>query len=166
LLEGKIVRHRSGLLISGLVVIALAILVTVVTGWLAALPTPSAVLRGFNHQSVLLFIFTSVVFVDIPVMVLSFAVGLVLFRVLRRATPALVLICAAPWILYCGYDMIHAFSAMARSTKLGLLFSLFTWSSLFSVPVGLFIASLSRRGWPSDNRFGQSWRSTSSIDEW
>jgi hypothetical protein len=93
------VHHRSSLIISGLVGIVLAILVVVVTGWLAALPTPSAVIRGFNHQSVLLFIFTSVVFIDIPVMVLSIAVGLVLFRALRRATPALVLTCAAPWVL-------------------------------------------------------------------
>ena len=149
--------HRSSLLISGLVGIVLAILVAAMAGWLAALPTPSAVLRGFNHQSVLIFIFTSVVFIDIPVMVLSFAVCLVLFRALRRATPALVLTCAAPWVLYCGYDMIHAFSDMARSTTLGLLFSLFTWSSLFTVPVGLFVASL-RVGAPPR-------RSTLSMDE-
>jgi hypothetical protein len=141
------VDHRSSLIISGLVGIVLAILVVVVTGWLAALPTPSAVIRGFNHQSVLLFIFTSVVFIDIPVMVLSIAVGLVLFRALRRATPALVLTCAAPWVLYCGYDMIHAFSDIARSTTSGLLFSLLTWSSLFTVPAGLFVASF-RAGVP------------------
>jgi hypothetical protein len=157
-------RHRSSLLISGLVGIALAVLVTVVTGWLAALPTPSAVLRGFNHRSVILFTFTSVVFIDIPVMLLSYAVGLVLFRALRKATPVLVLICAAPWVLYCGYDMIHAFSDMARSTRMGLLFSLYTWSSLFTVPVGLFVASLSRGGWPSNNRLERS-RVASSLGQ-
>jgi hypothetical protein len=148
--------HRSSLLISGLVGIVLAVLVVMATGWLAALPTPSAVVRAFNHQSLPLFIFTSLVFIDVPVMALSFAVGLVLFRALRRATPALVLICAAPWIIYCGYDIVHAFSEIAKSTRSGLLFSLFTWSSLFTVPVGLFLASLSRAGWPPDNRFEPS----------
>jgi len=156
--------HRSSLLISGLVGILLAVLVTVVTGWLTALPAPSAVLSGFNHQSVPLFIFTSVVFINIPVMALSLTVGLVLFRALRRATPAIVLICATPWVLYCGYDIIHAYFDMARSTRLGLLFSLFTWSSLFTVPVGLFLASLSRGGWPSNNRFERS-RGASSVDQ-
>jgi hypothetical protein len=136
--------QRYRYLIAGLFGIALAMLVTAVTGWLAALPIPGAVLRNFNHQSTLMFIFTAVVFIDVPVMVLSFAAGLVLFRALRPATAALVVVCAAPWLLYCGYDMIHAFAGSATATKRDLLFSLFTWSSIFTVPAGLFLASLLR----------------------
>jgi hypothetical protein len=58
-LEYKFMAPRSSLLISGLVGIVLAVLVMMVTGWLAAFPTPSAVVRAFNHQSLPLFIFTS-----------------------------------------------------------------------------------------------------------
>jgi hypothetical protein len=139
-------RHRTRVLVSGLVGILLAALVTVATGWLSALPTPNAVLSGFDHHSVLPFIFTSVVIIDIPIMVLSFAVGLILFHALRRSTPGLALICAAPWVVYCGYDMLHGYSDMARLTRAGLLFSLLTWSSVFTVPVGLFLASLLQGG--------------------
>lgn len=138
----RIAGQRSSLVTAGLFGIVLAILATVLTGWLAALPTPVAVLRNFNHQSTVPFIFTSLVFIDIPVLALSLAVGLVLFRSVRRVTTALVLVCAAPWILYCGYDIIHAYSGMATSNRFGLLFSLLTWSSIFTVPAGLFLASV------------------------
>jgi hypothetical protein len=150
--RGPSMRHRSSALISGLAGITLAALAMVVTGWLSALPAPHAVLSRFDQHSVLPFIFTSVVFIDVPIMVLSFAIGLVLFRALRRCTPALVLICAAPWLLYCGYDMVHAYSDMARLTRLGLLFSLLTWSSVFAVPVGLFLSALSLGGRPSNSQ--------------
>jgi hypothetical protein len=140
--------RRSSVLVAGLFGIVLAILVTMATGWLAALPIPGAVFRNFDHHSILTFVLTSVVFINLPVMVLSFAIGLVLFSILRRATAALALVCSAPWVLYCGYDMIHAFIGIAISTKLGLLFPLFTWSSLFVVPAGLLVASLLRVAQP------------------
>jgi hypothetical protein len=149
-------RYRSSVLVSGLVGILLAVLVTVATGWLSALPTPTAVLSGFDRHSVVPFIFTSVVIIDIPIMALSFAVGLLLFRALRRSTPGLVLICAAPWVVYCGYDIIHGYSDMARLARAGLLFSLLTWSSVFTVPLGLFLASLLQGGWHSKSRLGRS----------
>jgi len=147
--------RRYGFFAAGLFGIALAALVMALTGWLAALPIPSAVVRGFNHQLTLMLVFTSLVFIDVPVMVFSFLAGLILFRVVRRATPALALVCAAPWVLYCSYDMLRAFGDMPNSTRLGLLFSLLIWSSIFTVPAGLLLATLFRGGWPSNNRFGQ-----------
>ncbi|MGB6310049.1 MAG: hypothetical protein WBF89_19860 [Steroidobacteraceae bacterium] len=132
--------QRSHFLTAGLFGIGLAVLATVVTGWLAALPFPAALVRDFNHQSTVIFIFYSVACIGMPILVLSIAAGLVLFRVLRRATVTLALVCAAPWALYCAYDMSYAF--ISTSTRPALLFSLLTWSSLFIVPAGLVIASL------------------------
>jgi hypothetical protein len=151
-LEGKIVNQRSSFLITGFFGIGLAMVVTVLTGWLAALPIPSAVLHNFNHHSIFLFIFTSVVFINLPVMMFSFAAGWVLFRSLGRATPAPALLCSVPWVLYCGYDIIHALVGTAASTGLGLVFSVFTWSSIFTVPAGLLLASLIRVSGLSSNR--------------
>jgi hypothetical protein len=145
--------QRTSLLIAGLVGIGLAGLVAIVTGWLAALPIPHAVVSGLNHHSTVMFVLISVVLIDIPVLAVSFGVGVVLFRLLRRATPVLVLVCAAPWVLYCGYDMLHAFADLPNTTRVGLLFSLLGWSAIFVVPAGLFLASLLQGGWPSNNRF-------------
>jgi hypothetical protein len=147
--------QRASLVTAGLVGIALAGVGIFVTGWLAALPIPGPFFRGFGSHSTAIFVFSSVVMIDLPVMVLSFAVGVVLFRALRRATPVLVMICAAPWVLAVGFDILRAFLNWPDETKLGLTFSLVSWSTLFTVPVGLFLASLSRRGWPSNNRLEQ-----------
>jgi hypothetical protein len=148
--------QRTSLLIAGLVGIGLAGLVTIVTGWLAALPIPHAVVSGLDHHSTLMFVLISVVLIDIPVLAVSFGVGVVLFRLLRRATPVLVLVCAAPWVLYCGYDMLEVFADMPNATRVGLLFSLLGWSTIFAVPAGLFLGSLLRGGWPSNKRFERS----------
>jgi hypothetical protein len=150
-LEGKGMGQRTSLLIAGLAGVGLAGLVTILTGWLAALPIPQTVVSGLNHQSTLIFIFISVMLIDLPVMALSFGVGFVLFSMLRRATPALVLVCGAPWVLYCGYDILHAFMDMPNTTRMGLLSSLLSWSSVFTVPVGLFLASFLRGTGPSND---------------
>jgi hypothetical protein len=147
-------RHRASPLTAGLVGIALAGLIIVVTGWLAALPISGPLFRGFGPHSTAIFVLSSVVMIDLPVMAVSFAVGVVLFRALRRATPVLVMICAAPWVLAVGFDLLRALLNWPNETKLSLTFSLVSWSTLVTIPAGLFLASLLRGGWPSNNRLG------------
>ena len=144
--------QRASLLGAGLVGIALATLVILATGWLAGLAIPGPILNGLGRHSHLLFVFDSVVMIDLPVTVLSYTVGVILFRSLHRATPRLALICAAPWVLYVGCVMIRAFLDMPHLTKQILTFSLVSWSALFAVPAGLLLATLSRRRWPFDSR--------------
>ena len=145
---GRAIGHRTSLLTAILVGVALAGLVTVVVGWLAALAIPATLLHSFGAHRTLLFVLHSVVLIGAPVMLLSCVVGLMLFAGLRDSSAKLALICAAPWVLYVGYDMLHALTQIPAATNASLTFSLVSWSTVLTVPAGLLLASLSRYDGP------------------
>jgi hypothetical protein len=117
--------------------------VTVLMGWLAAIPVPSSVLQPFKGHGAVAFLVHTTLLVQVPAAVLSFAVGLGMFRVVGSSM-RLVFACSLPWLAYVGTMSVQYF-ASAELPALVKLSYLFGWQSLLgflTVPVGVWLASL------------------------
>lgn len=121
---------------------ALAWFVTFLTGWLAAIALPRAFFVALKGHDILTFVIHTTLLVQFPAAVVSFIVGLLLFRSLHTPSPFLGAICASPWLAFVAISDVHyyAIAEFAPLVKLGLLFSWQTLPGLFGLPLGLWLA--------------------------
>jgi hypothetical protein len=153
----------------------LVVAVTALMGWLAAIPVPSSLLQPFKGHGAVAFLVHTTLLVQVPATVLSFAVGLGMFRVLGNSSMRLVLACSLPWLAYMAVMSGQYFASveLPALVKLGYLFSWQSLLGLFTVPVGVWLASLlsGRDGSnPSIERTSLSWlrqpKAAAHVERW
>jgi hypothetical protein len=121
---------------------ALAWFVTLLMGWLAAIAIPRAFFVALKGHDILTFVLHTTLLVQFPVAVVSFIVGLLLFRSLHAPSLILVAICASPWLAFNAiwYANYYATADFAPLVKLGFLFNWQSLPGLLGLPLALWLA--------------------------
>jgi len=137
-------RHYRHLILAFAVGVVLAIICIYVSGVMAAFPTPpplSVLAKG--HYSFALMVLD--LLGALPVALLSWLTGRVLFRAVGTKSALLWLMAACPWVVY-GIDGVSRYIQVCGAQIWASPALLLGWVvSLFSVPAGLWLALRSAR---------------------
>ena len=124
--------------------VVIACIATLLTGYLAALPIPAAYLDPLRTHVGLSTLLTSLL-VQIPLAIAAGVVSWLMFRVLGRSTPAMLVACVAPWLLVVliGWlSDLESLSASARNPYVMLA----AVTGTLCVPLGVWLAARLSRG--------------------
>jgi hypothetical protein len=135
--------RRLAVLVALAVGVFLAWLAVCAMGALAAIPTPHALRLGASDHPFLALLVSMTLLVHVPVAILAFVVGWFLFRALRQASLLLVLVCAAPWLIYDLWSLVgHFTTQLPTINEFKVVFAWYVWPGVLAVPVGLWLASI------------------------
>lgn len=118
-----------------------------VTGRLAAIAWPPWFADFARANGGFARVLSDTVLFVVPVIVITFFFGVLLFRFLRSAEPRLAIACCAGWLVpffALQYLSIAAVTDRPWPVFLGLLSDVSYWYNAFAVPVGLALATVAR----------------------
>jgi hypothetical protein len=136
-------RLARNLLVALAVGLGLAWSAEFLMGVLAAIAIPRSFFEALRGHSTVAFLLHTTLLVQFPAAVLSFLVGILLFRLLGTSSLWLVLVCAAPWLVYVAVGSVQYYlgAQLPALVKLGFIFSWQSLPGLLAVPFGLWLAA-------------------------
>jgi len=145
----------SNAIVAGVAGVALAVLLTQITGLLAAVQSPAWLASLYMQTRGTASLLSTLLLFALPVGLLAFGFGIVLLRLLRSSRALVLVSCFVGWLIVVLFLQLLPYSSSpseATSHMVALLSRQSYWLSMLPVPAGLWLASYPGGANPSFKR--------------